>query len=396
MSSILELAKQINKEYKNNTIIRKSNIVPAYRRLPSGALGMDYPLFGGLPYGRVCVYSGKQHSGKTCAACLELAAYQRDNPDKICLYVDAEHSLDVRFQTMMNGIDQDRLLIFSPPVGMAGESILAEILRLQTESDDIGLIVLDSIPALRTTQDLKNDFTKDTGKQGSIAKSLHKFLTEIVPSIEEKQNILILINQVRIKEVMYNGAPVYSEPGGDAPRFYSSVSVRFGTRAFLKGDQEVTGENNGDGATGFRLKFQITKNKTAPCNRGGGFISYDYVNGVNTIKDMLEIALTFDFIHRVNNVTYELIDLDTGEVYSDEEGNILRGKKQYLIDYIKSHDDFRQKYFAMLNKAISSSNTLINDAHLVDDKALAEIESEENSVELAIKEEYDNTKGISE
>ena len=217
-----------------------------------------------------------------------------------------------------------------------------------------------------------------------------------MPSIEEKQNILILINQVRIKEVMYNGAPVYSEPGGDAPRFYSSVSVRFGTRAFLRGDQEVTGENNGDGATGFRLKFQITKNKTAPCNRGGGFISYDYVNGVNTVKDMLEIALTFDFIHRVNNVTYELIDLETGEVYSDKEGNILRGKKQYLIDYIKSHDDFRQKYFAMLNKAISSSNTVINDAHLVDAKALAEIESEENSVELAIKEEYDNTKGISE
>lgn len=381
MVSILDLAKKINKEYKNDNIIRKSDVIPSYKRLASGALGMDYPLFGGLPYGRICVYSGKQHSGKTCAACLELAAYQKANPDKICLYVDAEHSLDVRFQVMMNGIDQDRMLVFSPPVGMAGEQILAEVIRMQTESDDIGLIVLDSIPALRTTQDLKNEFTKDTGKQGSIAKSMHKFLTEIIPSLEEKQNILILINQVRIKDVMYNGAPIYSEPGGDAPKFYSSVSVRFGTRSFLKGDTEISGENNGDGATGYRLKFQITKNKTAPCNRGGGFISYDYVNGVNTIKDMLEIATTFDFIHRANNVTYELIDLETGELYSDEEGNLLRGKKQYLIDYINSHEDFREKYFAMLNKAISSSNTLINDVKLLNDSEIEEIEKEENSLE---------------
>lgn len=377
-TSIADLAKKINKEYGNDNIIRKSDIIPAYRRLASGALGMDYVLFGGLPYGRVCVYSGKQHSGKSTAAMAELAAYQRENPDKICIYVDVEHALDIQFQCMMNDVIMDRLFIFNPPTGMSGEQILAEILRMQTEADDIGLIVIDSVPALVTAQNLKNEFTKDTGKQGTIAKPMHKFLTEITPSLAEKQNILILINQVRIKDVMFTGAPIYSEPGGDGPKFYSSVSVRFGSRTFMRGDTELNASNDGEGADGFRLKFQITKNKTAPTSRGGGFITYRYTTGMDKMHDMLEIATSFDFIQRLNNVTYQLIDLETGEVLTDENGKELKGKKQYLIDYINSHDSFREWYVKMLNKHISSSNTV--DKTLLTEEEEAEIKAEEASV----------------
>lgn len=375
MATFAEIAKKINKEYGNNNIIRKSDIIPAYRRLASGALGMDYVLYGGIPYGRVCVYSGKQHSGKTTAAIAELAAYQRENPDRTCLYVDAEHALDIRFQMMMNKVDPDRLFVFTPPTGMSGEQILAEILRLQTEVDDIGLIVVDSIPALVTAQNLKNEFTKDTGKQGTIAKPMHKFLTEITPSLEEKQNILILINQVRIKDVMHNGAPIYSEPGGDAPKFYSSVSVRFGSRVFMKGDTELNASNDGEGATGFRLKFNITKNKTAPTARGGGFITYNYVSGMDTLRDLFEIATAFDLIERVNNVTYQMLDLTTGEVLLDEDGKELRGKKTALFDYLETHKAFREKYVEMLLNYISADNTM--DKHMLSEEAEAEIKAEE-------------------
>ena len=101
---------------------------------------------------------------------------------------------------------------------------------------------------------------------------------------------------------------------------YSSVSVRFGTRKFTLGDNmDACGAANGEGADGFRLQFKIMKNKTAPCNRGGGFITYRYATGLDWVNDLLEIALTFDFIHRVNNVTYELINLETGELYTDDE-----------------------------------------------------------------------------
>lgn len=377
-TSIADLAKKINKEYGNDKILRKSDVIPTYRRLASGALGMDYVLFGGLPYGRICVYSGKHHSGKSTAAMAELSAYQKENPNKICLYVDVEHALDIKFQALMNDVDLERLFIFSPATGMSGEQILAEILRMQTEGDDIGLIVIDSVPALVTAQNLKNDFTRDTGKQGTIAKPMHKFLTEITPSIEEKQNILILINQVRVKDVMFTGAPIYSEPGGDAPKFYSSVSVRFGTRTFMKGDTEMSASSDGEGADGFRLKFQITKNKTASTARGGGFITYRYSTGMDKMHDLLEIATTFDYIQRLNNVTYQLIDLDTGEVMLDEDGKELKGKKQYLIDYINDHKEFRENYIKMLISHISASNTSAK--KLLTEEEEAEIKAEEESV----------------
>ena len=90
MASVLEIAKKFNKEYKTDKLAMVANIKPTYERLSTGALGLDYPLFGGLPLGRICVFSGLQHSGKSTAACAVLAAYQRRFPDQICVYVDIE------------------------------------------------------------------------------------------------------------------------------------------------------------------------------------------------------------------------------------------------------------------------------------------------------------------
>ena len=381
MPTVLEAAKRLNSEFKSDTFLRQSNIIPGYQRLKSRALGMSYPLYGGLPYGRICVFSGKQHSGKTIAAFEAIGDYQLENPDKMCVFVDAEQSADIEFQALMNGVDLGKLFIMQPDEGMSGQQILSSLLDLQLNCDDIGLIVLDSVPALVTAQNLENEFEKDTGKQGTIAKPLHKFCGEILPSLHKKNNILIFINQVRVKDVMYNGAPIYSEPGGDALKFYSSVTIRFGTRSFMSGDKEISGENNGDGADGFRIKFQITKNKTAPCNRGGGFITYRYETGMDTLHDLLDIATTFDFIKRLNNKTYALVDLKNGEMFLDEDGKELKATKKELIEYIETHEEFRTKYIDMLINSISAKNTKTAvSEHLLSAEDEAAIRTEEGSV----------------
>lgn len=382
--NILDYIKKLNKEFDSQELFRKADIIPGYRRLASGALGMDYCLYGGPAYGRILVFSGKEHSGKTTGAFALLAAFQRENPDKICLFVDVEQSLDLEFQALMNGVDLQRLIVFTPDPGMSGQQIMSAILELQFNTDNIGLIVVDSIPALETAQNLNNEFEKDMGKQATIAKSLAKFCKQILPSLRAKQNILILINQVRVKDVMYNGAPIYDEPGGSGPKFYGSTNVRFGTRTFMKGDKEI-GSSDGTGADGFRIKFNITKNKTAACNRGGGFITYRYETGMDKMHDLLEIATTFDYIKRLNNVSYELINLETGEVLKDEDGKDLIGKKAVLIDYINTHPQFRTTYFQMLNDFISASNTKKGSVQLLSDEDLAEINEEEHSMELAAK-----------
>lgn len=101
--------------------------------------------------------------------------------------------------------------------------------------------------------------------------------------------------------------------------------------------------------------------------------------------DLLEIATTFDFIRRVNNVTYQLINLETGEILKDEDGKDLTGKKKALIDYINTHDKFRETYVQMLTDFISSKNTKKEATeHLLSSEEEAEIRTEEG---LVTKEE---------
>ena len=375
MSTIAEIAKKLNKEFGDNTLAIKADITPTYERMSTGAFGLDYPLFGGLVYGRIVTFAGLFHSGKTTAACLALGAYQRANPDKTCVYVDVEHSLDLKFQARMNGVDFNKLIYFNPKT-LTGEQILDSILEFQ-KADDIGMIVLDSIPALLPSQSMENDIEKDPGMRGTIAKPMHRFLIAMSNLVNQKNNILILINQVRVSGQTFTGAPIYSEPGGQAPQYYSSIKVRFGTRTFIKGDK--VDSSDGEGADGFRLKFVITKNKCGPVSRGGGFVSYNYQNGLMWMEDLLEIAYKFDFIRRINNVTYSLVNLETGEVYKDKDGNELTGKRKDLENYILSNTDFQKDYLEMLNKHIQADDVSYGD--VLDARETAEIKKQEAAVE---------------
>ena len=375
MSTIAEIAKKLNKEFGDNTLAIKADITPNYERMSTGAFGLDYPLFGGLVYGRITTFAGLFHSGKTTAACLCLAAYQRANPDKTCVYVDVEHSLDLKFQAKMNGVDFDKLIYFNPKT-LTGEQVLDSIIEFQ-KSDDVGMIILDSIPALLPAQSIENDIEKDPGMRGTIAKPLHRFLIAMSNLVNQKNNILLLINQVRVSGTTFTGAPIYSEPAGQAPQYYSSIKVRFGTRTFIKGDK--VDANDGEGADGFRLKFVITKSKCSPITRGGGFISYNYNTGLMWMEDLLEIAYKFDFIKRINNVTYSLINLDTKEVYLDKNGNPLTGKRKDLEEYIRSNPDFQTEYLAMLNKHIQADDVSYGD--ILDARETAAIKKQEDVME---------------
>lgn len=380
--SVFECAQKLNREYKDNKLAIRADITPVYERMPTGALGLDYPLYGGLPLGRICTFAGLFHSGKTSGACIAVAAYQRNFPDKTCVYVDLEHSLDIKFQARMTGLQPDKMIYFSP-TSLTGEQVLDCILNFQKE-DDIGMIVIDSIPALLPAQSVENDMEKDPGMRGTIAKSLHRFLIAMSNLVSEKNNILIMVNQVRVAGTTFTGAPIYSEPGGQAPQYYSSVKIRFGTRTFIKGDKVDC--SDGEGAEGFRLKFAITKQKCGPIARGGGFLSFSYDKGLMWLEDLLEIAYKFDFIHRVNNVTYELVNLETGEIYKDAEGNELVGKRKDLEEYIKTHPEFQSTYIAMLNKYISASEQSYGD--ILDARERAEINAQEDSVEASLSKAY--------
>lgn len=378
MATIAELAKKFRREYKDENLMIISNIKPDYQRMPTNALGLDYILAGGIPLGRLVEFSGLQHSGKTTAACVVLAAYQRMFPNQTCVYIDVEHSLDLRFQARMTGLDLSKLFYMNPN-GQSGQQILDMIIEMQ-KSDDVGMIVLDSLPALIPSAVLENDLTKDAGMRATMAKPLYPFCASMAAMVAAKNNLFLMINQVRDDGKTFTGIQKYKEPCGAAPGYYSSIIIRFGTRKFTLGDDmDACGAKNGEGADGFRLHFKIMKNKCGACNRGGGFLTFRYETGLDWINDLLEIALGFGFIKRLNTITYQLVNLETGEIYQDEEGNLLQGKKADLIAYIKGNINFQNTYLAMLNRVISNEDN--NYGNILDERTNAELDAQQNAID---------------
>lgn len=378
MATIAELAKKFRREYKDENLMIISNIKPDYQRMPTNALGLDYILAGGIPLGRLIEFSGLQHSGKTTAACVVLAAYQRMFPNQTCVYIDVEHSLDLRFQARMTGLDLSKLFYMNPN-GQSGQQILDMIIEMQ-KSDDVGMIVLDSLPALIPSAVLENDLTKDAGMRATMAKPLYPFCASMASMVAAKNNLFLMINQVRDDGKTFTGIQKYKEPCGAAPGYYSSIIIRFGTRKFTLGDDmDACGAKNGEGADGFRLHFKIMKNKCGACNRGGGFLTFRYETGLDWINDLLEIALGFGFIKRLNSITYQLVNLETGEIYQDEEGNLLQGKKADLIAYIKGNINFQNAYLAMLNRVISNEDN--NYGNILDERTNAELDAQQNAID---------------
>lgn len=382
--NIKEVTKQINKKWKQD-VLTDGSILPECKRVPLGSLGASYPLFGGLPRGNIVVYSGVEHSGKSVAAAQAMAQYQKEEPDKVCVYVDVEQNLRAQldFMVKMTGllIDGDHFLRYDTS-GKSAEEIFTDLIELE-QADDIGMIVLDSAPALVSQSDLDNDFEKDNGMRASVARSLGKFIKMMLMYLPKRDNILLIINQVREAGKTFTGATIYTEPCGYSLKYYPSMKVRFGTRKFTLG--EKTDLPKGDEADGFRLSFAVTKNRLGPVNRGGGFLTYRYATGLDADGDMLEIALKFGFINRPNVQSYELVNLDTGEIYIDSESGEcckFRGK-QALIDYLSSHQEFKKDYMAMLDRHIASSGT----KSLIDADLLKEIMDQDDSVENNLSEE---------
>lgn len=381
MSSVLDIAKSLNKSYKNNNLTMLGDVLPEYKRLKSSNLGITYPTYGGIPLNSIVTFSGVSASGKSLMAYAVMADYQREYPDRMCIAVDIENTLGAQlpFFVKMTGLDTSKLTVIRPN-GFSAEQIAEMIRELLLKSDDVGMIVVDSLSAMVSADDLENGIEKDSGMRASIAKTLGKFFRIVNPIIAEKETTMICINHVRESKAR-NGAVIYSEPGGHAVSFYPNMRLRFGRLTYVQNDKYDLAK--GDDATGFQLKYTIVKSKVSPKDRGGGKITFDNETGMDYMLDNLNIAIDFGFIDRPNLQTYIPINLETGEYYVDEE-NSTDENTEYLkfrgrascIEYFKTHDKFAREYFDMLSNYMSNMKKNIS---LLDEEDVEAIEAEEKA-----------------
>ena len=126
-----------------------------------------------------------------------------------------------------------------------------EICRSMLDVEGIGLIIVDSVPAL-CPKAIGEGLVGDS-HMGIQARLMSQFCTMIKKKLETSNCSVIFINQTREKIGIVFGNPE-TTPGGKALKFYSSVRMRIRHVGWL-GDKSAP--------YGMEAEMHVVKNKTA-------------------------------------------------------------------------------------------------------------------------------------
>lgn len=311
MSSIDDLIKKMNKNAQDSVV---SVGLPDYtcERIPFTSPRMNWCTFGGIPTGKLIEFFGVEHGGKTTTALDIIANYQQMDGARKVLYVDAENTLDTTWAKKL-GVKVDEIIMFSPTTQSA-EEIFQFILEA-VDSGEIGLWVLDSIPALSSQQELSKDLTEKT--YAGISGPLSVFCRKVEKSMKLHNCTGIGINQVRDDlNAMFAGA--VKTPGGKAWKHFCSVRMEFSRGKFFDADGNDM-KMNADSPAGNYIVMSMIKNKSCPPTRRTGFYTLNYEFGIDYLRDLIDIAIYNGIIEKSGS-WYNIIDIETGELLEKMQG----------------------------------------------------------------------------
>ncbi len=279
-SKNLDLAiQQIQKDYGEGSIIRMGD---EYRVdvdvIPTGNLLIDRALgVGGFPRGRIIEVYGPESSGKTTLTLTAIAQAQKKGG--LAGFVDVEHALDPQYAKRL-GVNMEDLLVSQPSSGEEALRIVETLVR----SNALDVIVLDSVAALVTKQELDGEIGDSTvGAQARLMSAAMRKLTSL---ISKARTTCIFTNQIREKIGVMFGNPE-TTPGGRALKFYSSVRVDIRRIGAIK---HTDGTVNGN-----RTRLKVVKNKVAPPFTEAEF-DIMYNEGISAVGSLLDLALEHDIL----------------------------------------------------------------------------------------------------
>ena len=278
----LDLAiSQIQKDFGETAIMRLGDghrvdvdVIPTGNLLIDRALGV-----GGFPRGRIVEIYGPESSGKTTLTLTVIAKAQKAGG--LAAFIDVEHALDPAYAAKL-GVNIDDLLVSQPNSGEEALQICETLVR----SNAIDVVVLDSVAALVTKQELAGEIGDST--VGAQARLMSAAMRKLTALISKARTTCIFTNQIREKIGVMFGSPE-TTPGGRALKFFSSVRIDIRRLGQIKAT---------DGTVqGARTRVKVVKNKVAAPFKEAEF-DIIYNEGISSVGSLIDLAIEFDIIQK--------------------------------------------------------------------------------------------------
>jgi len=276
-----DLVSQIERAHGKGAIMRldaNAGIEPI-PVIPTGSFALDTALgVGGYPRGRIVEVFGPESSGKTTLTLHAIAEVQRAGG--VAAFIDAEHAFDLRYARAI-GIDVGKLLVSQPD---CGEQAL-DIAELLIESEEVDLVVVDSVAALVPRAEIEGDM--GDSHMGLQARLMSQAMRKLASVSRRTATTLIFINQLRQKIGVVFGNPE-TTPGGTALKFYASVRL----------DVRRTGKvEAGDAVVGNRTRVRVIKNKVSPPFSEAEF-DIRWGIGIDRTTDLIDTAMQLGVVEK--------------------------------------------------------------------------------------------------
>ena len=381
--SYSEIIKKAQKEWDCPNLMNAATKVKG-SRIPFSSPHMNWFTYGGIPRDGITEFYGPEGSGKTTTAIDigknaaelfkkeyedALAALQeklaagdkhaQDDIDELIehgpkkvLYIDIENAFDVVWGTTLGLVfsdDYNTIDIMQPPTIVAEK--LLELVRKLIATGEVGLVILDSVPALTPETMLKKEIGEAT--VAAVAKLMTNFMVIVNPMLKRYRCTMILINQMRDSLV---NPYVTNTPGGRAIKFFSLLRLQFRKGSFL----DMLGNplpNNSENPAGCMIEATLIKLKTAPNDRRIGSYFLMTQTGIKVDYDYANLAInTYNLIHKVGG-WYTLISPKTGEVLQTPEGKDVKvNGLARVYDYLAVNKDYYNELKEYIQKDIEGDN----------------------------------------
>lgn len=262
-------------------------------------------------------------------------------PKKV-FYVDVENSFDVKWACTL-GINKDDIVsdnsvlnIMSVP-NVPAEEVLQTVMDA-IETEEIGLVIIDSIPALVPRQELEKQMGERT--VAALAGCLNVFFKKVVPLLKRYNCTLLTINQIRDN---MDNPYVTKTPGGNAPKFYASMRMEFriGKPVDAFGNELPM---NTEDPCGYLVNAKLVKQKTAPSDRRMGTYYLMFDNGIRPDFDYAKLAVQkYQFIKKTGG-WFTMCDPYTGEIMETEAGGPLKVHGMPKVyEFLKTNQEYYSK-----------------------------------------------------